>query len=132
MSMLDLYHYQLLSNYDEYDHNILESTWKEWKNLRKYEHEEKFHWMLYNSIKFLNIHIQLEREIRMEINELSREIEMFYLKWQKKDMKEIKLNKNWMIWKKINKMIKYFFESIEYYRINCQYYKEYFEEKIYH
>ena len=78
--MLDLYHYQFLLNCDKYDHNMLKSTWKEWKNLRKYKYEKKFHRTLYNSTKFLNVHIQLEREIRMKMNELSRKMEIFYLK----------------------------------------------------
>jgi hypothetical protein len=131
VSVLDLYHYQLLSNCDECDGNMLESAWEEWKNLGKYEHGEKFRRTLYNSTKSLNVHIQLEREIRMGMDGSSREMGIFYLKWQKKGMREAKSDKDWMMWKEVNQMTKYFPEPVGCHRANCQHYGECLGEKIY-
>ena len=131
VSVLDLYHYQLLSSCDECDRNMLESAWEEWKSLGKYEHGEKFRRTLYDSIKSLNVHIQLEREIRMGMDGSSKEMGIFYLKWQKKGMREAKSDKDWVMWKEVNQMTKCFPEPTGCYRTNCQHYGECLGEKIY-
>src|SRR5271154_5618752 len=64
VSVLDSYHYQQLLVCDEVDSGLLKSAWKAWKRLGQYEHGELFRQTLYNTTKPLNVHIQLQREIR--------------------------------------------------------------------
>ena len=132
VSVLDSYHYQQLLTCDEVDPYQLKSAWKVWKQLGQYEHGELFRRTLYNTTKPLNVHIQLQREIRVGMDGPSRDMGLFELKWERKGLREAKSDKDWVMWKEVEAMMRYFPEPIGCFRKDCKYYNECLGVKIYH
>ena len=80
--------------------------------------------MLYNTTKPLDVHIQLQREIRVGMDGLSRDMGLFELKWERKGLREAKSDKDWVVWKEVEAMTRYFPEPIGCFRKDCKHYNE--------
>jgi hypothetical protein len=110
VSILDEYHYKLLlEQEDPEDHPYykedVDAAWKQWQEWGKYEHGERWRQNIFNDIRPWRRHRDLWKEIQIGMffgNDRQRNA--FYSKWVTIGLREMKSDKDWMMWKAVTEM----------------------------
>ena len=58
-SVLDMYHYRLLSENEDCNQEVLKSAWKEWRRLGMYEHGEAYRRNILETTRHFGVHVEL-------------------------------------------------------------------------
>ena len=118
-SVLDMYHYRLLSKNEDCDQEVLKSAWKEWRRLGMYEHGEAYRRNLLETTRRFGVHVELQKKIAAGMDGSAREMGVFWMEWKAKGMREAKADKNWEIWKEVEDMTKPHLEPAGCFVPNC-------------
>jgi hypothetical protein len=103
-SFFDEYHYNLLLEGEMCKEAELNRTWRDWKELGKYEHGEEFRQKLAYQLIELKPFLDFFEIIKAGMNGTDRDIGVFYMKWRTQGLKEAASDKNWTIWKEVWRM----------------------------
>ncbi len=97
-SVLDEYHYRLLSEHLECDKRKLRAAWREWLRIGKYKHGESQQKTLLDTTKPFGKHIAVYEDIQRGLNGTLEEQELFRREWLAKGIEEAKKDVHWDIW----------------------------------
>jgi hypothetical protein len=93
-SCLDLYHYNRLKEAG-CNKKQLETAWKEWKKLGRFEHGEEYRYAIFDNLQPFGRARNLFEEIQNGLQGSEEERQKIYRRWIQKGLKEAAKSKDW-------------------------------------
>jgi hypothetical protein len=103
-SIFDEYHYNLLLEGEMCKEAELNRTWRDWKEMGKYEHGEEFRQKLAIELIELKPYLDFFETIKEGMDGMGKDMGIFYLKWRTQGMKEAARDKDWKTWTEVWRM----------------------------
>ena len=103
-SIFDEYHYNLLLEGEMCNEAELNRTWRDWKEVGKYEHGEEFRQKLASELIELKPYLDFFETIKEGMDGDSKDMGVFYLKWRTQGLKEAARDKDWKTWTEVWRM----------------------------